>query len=141
MIKLAPLAREWTKYSVPHDDPTAVKNRKWLDSEPWRGPHLDAELALMLQGRKPVTSISTDEKYNQFLPYIKQGRFVAKKTDYDSWIIAQPKEAWRIDKIITLVRNMRSTRDDEKPTKLYHAKLGLLFGYSKEDIKRFLNVQ
>lgn len=132
MIKLASLI-EWKKYSVSHSDPTAAEHRSlWaIDNEPWRGPHTGSELELMLRNKKPVASIGTNKEYEKFLPYIKRKRFILKKDITGGWLVAQPNEAWRIDKIINLFNS-------KEYGPKYHAKLGILFGYSKDDILQFI---
>ena len=141
MMKLSSLISEkYKRYSTAHSDLIAIKHRaSWaIDTEPWRGPHAGAELHLMLQNKKPITSLSVPAEIEKFKPYIKSRRFIAKKTDI-GMLIAQPNEAWRIKKIEDLF-NISSEEVNKSPRSrfLYHAKLGLLFGYSKEDILKFI---
>lgn len=112
------------------------KNRKRDFPEPWRGPHQGVELTLMLKGEKPAAIVDpTLEALNEFLPYIKSGKFISKtipEKNGGGLVVSLPEESWRIDKILKILPTPRSqTRD---------AKLGRLLGYHKEDIRSFLDL-
>ena len=75
------------------------------------GPHSRKEAELLIAGKKPASIISLPEDLAKLIPYIRHGKLVAKKLKYDNYpniwsvVVAQPKEKWRIDKIIHLVYN------------------------------------
>lgn len=114
------------------------------------GPHSGKEVDLLITGKKPVAIINLPEDLSRLIPYIRHGKLVAKKLKYDNYsylwsvVVAQPKEKWRIDKIIHLVNHASKvvinhiSHDPKFSALRYHAKLGLLLGYSKEEVKHFL---
>jgi hypothetical protein len=108
-----------------------------MDREEWRGPHEGKELDMMLDNTKPAALI-TSISWPLFKPYIRQGRFISRPMQgrmKGFYLVAQPNEKWRLNKIEQIMMNFDNERDS---LDVYHAKLGRLLGYDKEHIKKFI---
>lgn len=110
--------------------------------EQWRGPHEKRELKMMLDNVKPAAIVGPDE-YQKFKPYVKKGRFIAVPWEipgykgYIEYIVGQPGEEYRINKIRKLLNSGSQYRISNK-LDVYSAKLGRLLGYTKEHIRKFI---
>jgi hypothetical protein len=109
------------------------------------GPHEDNELELMLSGKKPAAIIGS-EKLPIFKPYIKDKSLVlANKFKGGGgatvYIVTLPNETWRGKQIENQFMKQRQYPIGSPETKISHAKMGLLLGYSKEDIRHFLQTR
>ena len=113
--------------------------------EPWRGPHEGRKLELMLTGKKPAAWLyDEDFDIDEFLPYIKDGTFSAKEFDYGDkypnlrgYVVTLPGEEWRANKLQKLFNDSEKYFKADKEA-LWHARVGLLLGYSNEQIRRFI---
>ncbi len=111
------------------------------------GPHENKELELMLSGEKPVALLSYDKLIN-FKPYINKNQLthvgnVKGFARHKLYIITLPGQEWRGRQIINIfnIITKMSTFPYGKDSIKYHIKLGLLLGYSKEDIKHFIRTR
>lgn len=107
--------------------------------EPWRGPHQGRELELMLAGTKPVAM--PDSQYMPgFEPYIKQGRFVAKRfrigRGFSRWLVAQPDKAPLMDEVIEIYRQINARGE---MTLRDHRRIGEILGYDPDHIDKFVD--
>ena len=106
------------------------------------GPHEDKELELMIAGTKPAAIIGS-ESLADFKPYIKDKTLVLA-TKFKGgggatvYIVTLPNEQWRGPQIEKQFMKMKQFPIGSPETKLSHTKMGLLLGYSKEDIRHFL---
>jgi len=136
------IKREPVDQSLPYDDNI---ERGPILTEPWRGPHEDRYLTLMLAGKKPAAWVD-DLHIDAFKPFIKDGTFIAQDFDYGErysypgWVITLPGEEWRAIKLQKIYNNFKKYKNAGKEN-LWHARVGILLGYSNEDIRKFLQDQ
>jgi hypothetical protein len=109
------------------------------------GPHEDNELELMLTGKKPAAIIGS-ENLSSFKPYIKDKTLVlANKFKGGGgatvYVVTLPNEIWRGKQIEKQFMKQKQFPIGSPETKLSHVKMGLLLGYSKEDIRHFLDTR
>ena len=109
------------------------------------GPHEDNELQLMLDGTKPAAIIGS-EQLSSFKPYIKDNTLsLAAKFKGGGgaivYVVTLPNETWRGKQIENQFMQQRKFPIGSPETKTSHAKMGLLLGYSKEDIRHFLQTR
>jgi hypothetical protein len=114
-------------------------------SEAVIGPHEDNELKLMLAGSKPAALVGSKE-LNNFKPYIKDKSLsLANKFKGGGgatvYVITLPDETWRGKQIEKQFLKQKQYPIGSPETKLSHTKMGLLLGYSKEDIRHFLQTR
>lgn len=107
------------------------------------GPHENKELELMLAGQKPAAFVGS---ITAFKPYIKDKKIslVGKGLGFAGasvYYVTLPGEEWRGRQLINVVSKLKKLPFGSPETKPYHAKMGLLLGYSKEDIKHFLQTR
>lgn len=99
------------------------------------GPHQGKELNMMLSGVKPA-ALTYD--LEPFRPAIEDGKLIYQKcinrANATSYVVALPGEEARIQRIIALLQEPNGT-DNE----VYHVRLGRLLGYTKDQIRAFLN--
>jgi hypothetical protein len=138
------------QYSLPGDDPYVISLKKLIPmafynpNETWRGPHQEIELELMLANKKPAAIISREEQIKKWNPHLETGRFIYKKLNDELLVVAQPNKVWRLNKIVELLRHttllIKKDKNRSKKEYLkYTIMLGLLLGYDKNDIKRFIH--
>jgi hypothetical protein len=146
---------EWKKYSgVSGDDPSILNARTSFrkkygmpEDDLWRGPHSGAEIDLLLRGVKPAAIINTDEGKRKIQPYIDSGQFISAIDDSGDLIVVKKDEPYRLKKLLQLSNafyktiGKKSEYDEPRKLKLYHRALGILLGYSKEDIQKFIQSQ
>lgn len=141
----------WVKFkAIPTSDADELdsyrKHRVWdFYHRPDRdlvGPHTNRELNLMLAGKKPLAMMDT--------PFFREGWQAVVKEQGWSWCymipmrgpledtvaIALPGHEFRIKK---LARVYEQCRLKNGMTDLDHAKIGILLGYTKEQIWAFLD--
>jgi len=109
------------------------------------GPHEDNELELMLSGTKPAALIGS-ESIGSFKPYIKDKTLsLAAKFKGGGgatvYVVTLPNETWRGKQIENQFMKQKQFPVGSPETKTSHAKMGLLLGYSKEDIRHFLQTR
>lgn len=109
------------------------------------GPHEDKELELMLAGTKPAAIIGS-EQLPSFKPYIKDKTLILA-TKFKGgggatvYVVTLPNEQWRGPQVEKQFMKMKQFPIGSPETKLSHTKMGLLLGYSKEDIRHFLQTR
>lgn len=142
LFELTPkFVRKSVDQNLPFDDEHLERGHKIrLQGEPWRGPHEGRVLTLMLHGLKPAALLD-DSDINKFRPYVEQGKFAIGEFDINwhgslikQYVVTQLGQEWRIKRIAKLFAD----RPDYDSINLWHARLGMLLGYSNEDIKKFL---
>lgn len=139
------------KYAVPnapdvdYDEYTKHQERYTRPSkEPWRGPHEGKELNLLLSGQKPAGILYKDA-FDNFKPYFETKKLKYLILNKDYFIAYLPNEEWRANKIKDIDKKMSLKFNDpfNKPTQkeinIYHIKYGRLLGYTKDEIKKFIN--
>lgn len=124
--------------SLPHDDHSSEKYLPRKD-EPWRGPHEGRYLRLLLNGTKPMAIVDPSE-IQAYQPYIEKGKLIVDVikvfSNVTQYAVALPNEAWRIPRI----RKLYSPGvKDSMSDRLWHAKVGILLGYTNHDIRKFIN--
>ena len=130
--------REPVNRSLPYDSGETPLARM----EPWRGPHEGRLVTLMLAGKKPA-AWADEIDIDAFKPYIKDGTFIAHDFDYGDryphpgWVITLPGEEWRAAKLQKIYNNSKKYKEAGKEN-LWHARVGMLLGYSNEDIRKFI---
>jgi hypothetical protein len=96
----------------------------------------------MLLGKKPATMCHDYSQLQSFAPFIKKGVFSFFKLNTPDlgtrYCVTQKGEEWRAKKIETLYNNYDRYKNSGK-TGLWHAKVGILLGYSNNEIRSFLN--
>jgi hypothetical protein len=104
------------------------------------GSHQGVELELMLAGKKPAALITSDEGFKDFLPHVVSGKFAMLPAyifcgSY-CYLFAISDQKWRIERIKKIYDNAvkKDTMTDED-----HVAIGMLLGYTEEDIKTFLS--
>lgn len=115
--------------------------------EPWRGPHEGRKVELMLAGKKPAAWLfDYDNEMVKFQPYIDNGTLSAiefryKKSghfpDLKGYVVTLPGEEWRADKLQKLYDAHDKYYNTGKE-ELWHARIGILLGYSNKQIHSFL---
>lgn len=118
-------------YSMPNDPDQRWRGPKGC--EPWRGPHQNKEISLLLTGGKPAALVNSS-RWDVLRPHVESGELVYEKDNFGDLIVARADQAWRIPRIKKLLDLPYGKGSDPK----YHIKLGLLFGYSKDQIVAFL---
>ena len=109
------------------------------------GPHEDNELQLMLAGTKPAALVGS-ESLPSFKPYLKDNT-LSLATKFKGgggatvYVITLPNETWRGKQIENQFMKQKQFPIGSPETKTSHAKMGLLLGYSKEDIRHFLQTR
>ena len=122
------LHEKWTKYS--NEGPAKGT---------WRGPHQGHEFKMMMNGKKPAALVDHgSEDHEAFKPHIKSGKFISKSFRFGGHrhgstghIIAHPSEKYRMHKL---------AGEFSKPGR-DHVKIGILLGYPKHAIKKFMKEQ
>lgn len=106
-------------------------------------PHASKELNLMLSGKKPAALFSK-EHLNIWEKFKDKFKIFVEDNDI---VITLPGEEWRAKKIFQLREYFENLWNKFQPNpipqhllKSYHVKLGLLLGYPKEDIKKFVSI-
>lgn len=99
------------------------------------GPHQGKELNMLLSGVKPA-ALTYD--LAPFLPAIEAGQLIYQqcinRANATSYVVALPGQEARIKRIIALLIEPNGT---DNP--VYHVRLGRLLGYTKDQIRAFLN--
>jgi hypothetical protein len=112
------------------------------DVNPNLGPHEGKELAMLLDGVKPAALVSEAIYKKHFKKHVDDGTLIAKEfTDRDSFvemIVALPGEEQRVERLIKLL-TMSEEDVDKLGIERYSAQLGRLFGYTKEQVRAFLD--
>lgn len=142
-MRLYEIKREPVDQSIPYDDDGA--NDWYKDdhkTEPWRGPHEGRLLSLMLAGKKPAAWVDEFD-IDLFKPFVKDGTFISFDFDYGEryahpgWIITLPGEEWRAKKL-QKIYNQHAEYLNAGKENAWHIKMGILLGYSNEDIRSFI---
>ena len=99
------------------------------------------ELEMMKAGTKPAALITTWTYDDLYAPIIKQQGWVAQKywmpqLDHGFYVVGQPDQLARVQRIGELVYNMNRSADQPGPD--YHRELGQLLGYTDQHIADFL---
>ena len=136
------IKREPVDQSIPYDDRADDWERESHKTEPWRGPHEGRKVTLMLAKKKPAAWLN-DLDIDAFKPYIEDGTLIAHDFDYGDryphpgWVITLPGEEWRAAKLQKIYNNSKKYKEAGKEN-LWHARIGMLLGYSNEDIRKFI---
>ena len=109
------------------------------------GPHENNELKLLLSGTKPAALIGS-ESIGSCKPYIKDKTLsLAAKFRGGGgatvYVVTLPNETWRGKQIENQFMKQKQFPIGSPETKTSHANMGLLLGYSKEDIRHFLQTR
>lgn len=92
---------------------------------------------MLLDGVKPAGIVSTGDYRGFFEQHVNAGKLISKKfmnrANFYEYVVALPGEEHRIDAIIKLLQAPASTVND-----MYHARLGRLLGYTKEQVRKWL---
>lgn len=99
------------------------------------GPHEYIHKELMDRGLKPAAIIHKSEYKKDFHAGVRAGRFIAKRTRHDDYIVGQPGEEWRVKKIH---KSLAWTKPQRTHMARNHIRLGRLLGYTKPQIRLFL---
>jgi len=145
----AAFKRQPVDHSLPYDDHEEGAYKNELDGrntkkELWRGPHEGRYLQLFLAGKKPAIIID-DWQMEPFEKYVESGELIkfpllvpdSPEMTWEIFVLTIPGQEWRAKKIQSLYVN-REQWPFEK-MELWHSKLGILLGYTNDDIRRFIN--
>lgn len=99
------------------------------------GPHEYIHRELMDRGLKPASLVTKDEYKKKFHPAVRAGKYIAKRTRKGYYIVGQPGENWRVQKIH---RSLAWTKSHVNHMNRNHIRLGRLLGYTKPQIIAFL---
>lgn len=121
--------------SIAYDSEDDAKFFK--DKDPNIGPHEGKIINLMLAGLKPAALLSI--RPTNALPYIKDGRIKVIGKIKQGYIVTIPGEEWRGKQLLKIWPKLSRASGQDKLK--IHAKIGLLLGYPKEAIKKFLDNQ
>lgn len=143
--------RQPVDHSLPYDN---HEDERFTDelggrrekSELWRGPHEGRYLQLFLAGKKPAIIID-DWQMEPFEKYVESGELIkfpllmpdSPQMTWEIFVLTIPGQEWRAKKIQSLYTN-REQWPHEKMG-LWHSKLGILLGYTNDDIRRFINIE
>lgn len=142
--------REPVDQSLPYDeaDPYDTIEYHRTRGDKWAGPHEGRYITLMLAGKKPATLLDEVElKYYE--KYIVGKNFGMHRfsiriggrpgpTDaHPQVVLTLPGQEWRGPKIEKLFDRREDYWDAGKES-LWHARIGMLLGYSNEDIRKFI---
>jgi hypothetical protein len=120
---------------IPKGRTSILKSRPNLDL----GPHAGKELNMLLARVKPAALISRGD-IDAYTPYLKSGKLISReflnRANLKDYIVALPGEENRINRIIAL---LQEPMEPGQYHDLYHARLGRLLGYTKEQIRTFLD--
>lgn len=141
--------RQSVDHSLPYDDHedeelvASWDERKTVD-ELWRGPHEGRYLQLFLAGKKPAILLM-DYEMGPFNKYVESGELnkieIDVFADKKSFVLTTPSQEWRGQKLKKLFAKAIAAGDEwfDKNGRLWHTKVGILLGYSNDDIRRFIN--
>ena len=139
--------RQPVDHSLPfddHEEPDRKDDLKLRD-ELWRGPHEGRYLQLFLAGKKPAILLQ-DYEMGPFQKYVDNGQLAQLEIDVfsnsKSFVLTVPGEGWRANQLKKLFQ--KAIADDYWETqneRVWHAKVGLLLGYTNTDIRQFLNAE
>lgn len=94
------------------------------------GPHEGIELCLLREQMKPLAILQLDNTKKL------SKKFVVKYFDYSGmYWIALKEEAWRIK----IAERLFERREAGESLRIFHVKFGRLLGYSKNQIRAFIN--
>ncbi|WP_439242703.1 hemocin immunity protein [Lonepinella sp. BR2474] len=105
------------------------------------GPHEGKEFELMRNGQKNIALFYSDYEFPEsFIPYIKSGTFRLKevfissspKCDLTAQIVYKPEAEKEADLLAELIKILKFIPENEK-------KIGLLLGYSEEDVDFYVS--
>lgn len=107
----------------------------YLRKTDFRGPHEGAELEMLLDGVKPMALVTDITPFSSYIRLEKliMVPLILRTTQH--YIVSLPDQEWRIKKLLKEFNNLR-----KKNQPIIHARIGFLLGYTKQDIKKFLNV-
>lgn len=135
--------RQEVDQSLPYDEIdiyNAGADHKTRD-EKWRGPHSGRYIILMLRGVKPMMLIDADEMIT-YQKYVDSGKLTKHKiiirNNFLDFALTLPGQEWRAVKLQKLYDQMDDYFAAGKEN-LWHARQGMLLGYSNSDIRKFLN--
>lgn len=141
--------RKWPELNDPtilgFDDHVDDFMKPGLQKEPLRGPHQGRELKLMLAGLKPLALV--EPQYMKYwVPHIEENgwtittfqmqSFTNPNSKSTGYLVSLPGEESRAKQVVKVYQ--RIYRDGKRMSNLDHARLGKLLGYSKEQIKFFI---
>lgn len=135
--------RQEVDQSLPYDEigPSSEGARHKGRDEKWRAPHQGRHITLMLRGIKPMMLINDDEMID-YQKYVDSGKFIKHKfiisNKYLNFALTLPGQEWRaakLQKLYNLVDDYFAAGKEN----LWHARIGMLLGYSNSDIRKFLN--
>jgi hypothetical protein len=126
------------------------------DSEQFRGPHEGRELELMISGAKPLAMfVEPIPRETAFFPepdfdaWVTEGRFIKQErietvrhangstAQVRRVLYATAQEGWRIKAVLLIEDLYQSLLPGWRPD--LDRAIGLLLGYDRQDIERFLN--
>lgn len=105
-----------------------------------RGPHQNREFNLMALGRKPLAMVTLSDYHVFWEPILVLFRWRSQiveltRSGKHNWLVAPSEQTWRfahVQRVYARIRARGHMIDAD------HARLGILFGYSREDIRAFL---
>lgn len=137
--------RQGVDRTLPYDDHAKPSHINYIanHNEPWRGPHEARYLTLLLRGMKPAALIDVKD-----LPHYQ--KYIDDKTlsfgkievidNYPQYVLTLPGQEWRIKKLNDLYSVVDKYFDAGKQ-KVWHSKIGILLGYTNNDIRKFIDIQ
>jgi hypothetical protein len=145
------IVEAYKKQSVSQDDLDSLDYDGRLDperldylknahaKEPWRGPHEGRELQLLLSGKKPAAMVP-DHELQGFQEYIDNGTLLCAETPWGGCFVLS-KDQDRINQVVRLLQHAKEHRDDDDFNEAkFEARFGLLLGYNKDQIHKFINM-
>jgi uncharacterized protein YmfQ (DUF2313 family) len=106
------------------------------------GPHEGYEWEMMAAGVKPAALTPLHGKLNRFwIDLAKEAGYSWRVIDnchnaFDSITVCLPGEEWRMNRLAKTYKKIRTKT--HHMSKVDHAKIGLCLGYSKPQIRAFL---
>ena len=137
--------RKWSNEEnrlTPTDDFIGEPFTSNIDSR--LGPHQDRERNLMIGKLKPLAAfIEPVDFINYWINCIKENNLITychfecaiTGKPYKSYFIAQEDQEWRIRSFINTLTRYTSGKMNKA---IFHARCGLLLGYTKDEIRTFL---
>lgn len=113
----------------------------------WKGPHSGKEITLLINKIKPAAILQPNFLKNpELFELIKNGElkifpFIHPNLppNHKMVFVTQQGEEWRGNQLLKIYKSVYDQGEDRSISKKDHIKIGLLLGYSKEDIKKFID--
>lgn len=137
--------REPVDQSLPYDEidhyGLVAYHRERDDKE--IGPHEGRYITLMLAGKKPAIMINPEEMPH-YQKYVDSGQLtkhqISLTRNYPAYVLTVPGQEWRAKKLGQLYKNSDRYFEAGKES-IWHSKIGILLGYSNNEIRAFLKRQ